>query len=80
MMTSLLVLSTILATSVAAPGGYTGLGGLYKGMNQNADYMVAAKKAANMAVNLAFEQDESLTSGVAAGRPERNTVRNSFVT
>merc|ERR1711877_86585 len=48
----------VLAASVVncAPGGYTGLGGLYK--NQNADYMPAAKHAAKMAVNI-FDEVES---------------------
>merc|ERR1711983_432157 len=46
----------VLAASVVncAPGGYTGLGGLYKNMNQNADYMPAAKIAANI-----FDEVES---------------------
>merc|ERR1712027_79413 len=52
----------VLAASVVncAPGGYTGLGGLYKNMNQNADYMQAAKHAAKMAVNI-FDEVESET-------------------
>merc|ERR1739848_68715 len=56
------VVLTVLAASVANchPGGYTGLGGLYKNMYQNADYMHSAKQAAKMAVNL-FE-DESLVN------------------
>merc|ERR1712168_1021195 len=46
----------VLAASVVncAPGGYTGLGGLYKNMNQNADYMPAAKIAVNI-----FDEVES---------------------
>merc|ERR1711937_607115 len=54
------VVLTVLAASVAncAPGGYTGLGGLYKNMNQNADYMPAAMHAAKMAVNI-FDEVES---------------------
>merc|ERR1712212_1419257 len=56
------VVLTVLAASVANchPGGYTGLGGLYKNMNQNADYMQAAKHAAKMAVNI-FDEVESET-------------------
>jgi len=63
----------VLAASTAncVPGGYTGLGGLYKNMNQNADYMEAAKHAAKMAVNI-FD-DESLIS-VSAQRPARQSV------
>ena len=63
----------VLAASTAncKPGGYTGLGGLYKNMNQNADYMEAAKHAAKMAVNI-FD-DESLIS-VSAQRPARQSV------
>merc|ERR1712123_447662 len=58
-------------TANCKPGGYTGLGGLYKNMNQNADYMEAAKHAAKMAVNI-FD-DESLIS-VSAQRPARQSV------
>merc|ERR1711970_1503710 len=56
------VVLTVLAASVANshPGGYTGLGGLYKNMNQNADYTQAAKHAAKMAVNI-FDEVESET-------------------
>ena len=57
--------------TLAAPGGYTGLGGLYRNMNQNADYMDAAKQAAKMAVNL-FD-DESLADETAL-RPARTAV------
>merc|ERR1712200_170569 len=59
-MLALVVLSALLVVSSAAPGGYTGLGGLYKNMNQNADYMQAAKHAAKMAVNI-FDEVESET-------------------
>merc|ERR1712029_571003 len=48
------------SVSYCHPGGYTGLGGLYKNMNQNADYMQAAKHAAKMAVNI-FDEVESET-------------------
>merc|ERR1712027_227894 len=57
-MLALVTLSALLVVSSAAPGGYTGLGGLYKNMNQNADYMPAAKRAAKMAVNI-FDEVES---------------------
>jgi hypothetical protein len=70
-MNCLLVLSSLLAATVAVPGGYTGYGGMYKNMNQNADYMHHAKMAAHMAKSLAFEEDESLRGGVAAVRPAR---------
>merc|ERR1711890_191261 len=53
-----------------APGGYTGLGGLYKNMNQKADYMPHAKNAAKLATQIAFEEDESLVGGQAV-RPAR---------
>merc|ERR1712058_148766 len=58
--TKMLPYSAVLAASVVncAPGGYTGLGGLYKNMNQNADYMPAARHAAKMAVNI-FDEVES---------------------
>merc|ERR1739840_48248 len=53
------------------PGGYTGLGGLYRNLDQNKDYMDAAKGAAQMAQHL-FE-DESLTLGLE-NRQTRQTV------
>ena len=62
-MLPLVVLSALLVVSSAAPGGYTGLGGLYKNMNQNADYMPHAKNAAKLATQIAFEEDESLVGG-----------------
>ena len=71
-MNSLLVLSSLLAVASAIPGGYTGLGGMYKTMNQNADYMHPAKMAAQMAKSLAFEQDESLRVVQDAVRPPRS--------
>ena len=67
-----LLLSSLLAAASAVPGGYTGYGGMYKGMNQNADYMHPAKMAAHMAKSLAFEQDESLANPQAV-RPARYT-------
>ena len=72
-MQSILAGMVIVMASVAhcAPGGYTGLGGLYKNMNQKADYMDAAKHAAKMAVNL-FE-DESLVL-TSESRPARQSV------
>merc|ERR1712080_79841 len=65
-MLALVTLSALLVVSSAAPGGYTGLGGLYKNMNQNADYMPHAKNA----TQIAFEEDESLVGGQAV-RPAR---------
>merc|ERR1712083_597681 len=63
------VVLTVLAASVANchPGGYTGLGGLYKNMNQNADYMQAAKHAAKMAVNI-FDDPELGDASVVRAR------------
>ena len=60
-MNALLILSSMFLSAQAIPGGYTGLGGLYKNMNQNADYMPHAKNAAKLATQIAFEEDESLT-------------------
>jgi len=57
---------------MAAPGGYTGIGGVYKNMNQKADYMAHAMKASQMALNL-FE-DESLSTG-----EEDRRVRQVYV-
>merc|ERR1711973_235838 len=66
----LFVVLCLVGASVAAPGGYTGIGGVYKNMNQKADYMSHAKKATQMALNL-FD-DESLTLSEEV-RPARNT-------
>ena len=67
-MLALVVLPALLVVSSAAPGGYTGYGGLYPNMNQNADYMAHAKNAAKLASQIAFEEDESL-SGAQVGSP-----------
>merc|ERR1712110_585799 len=69
-MLALVVLPALLVVCNAAPGGYTGYGGLYPNMNQNADYMAHAKNAAKLASQIAFEEDESL-SGAQAVRPAR---------
>ena len=66
-MLAFVLLPALLAVSSAAPGGYTGYGGLYPNMNQNADYMAHAKSAAKLATQIAFEDDESL-SGAQVGR------------
>merc|ERR1712024_311358 len=66
-MLALVTLSALLVVSSAAPGGYTGLGGLYKNMNQNADYMQAAKHAAKMAVNI-FDDPELGDASVVRAR------------
>lgn len=78
----LLLLLPCLAALVAAhPGGYTGLGGMYKDMNMNPETMHHAIQAANMAKHIeqqnAFEQDESLRSATAA-RPARSYVPTFF--
>merc|ERR1712243_98969 len=72
-MISLVVIPFLLATVSGFPGGYTGLGGLYKNMNQNADYIPHAKNAARLAEQIAFETDESLVGG-GQGRPARKAV------
>merc|ERR1712203_408569 len=70
---ALVVLPALLVVSSAAPGGYTGYGGLYPNMNQNADYMAHAKNAAKLASQIAFEEDESL-SGAQVNRAARRTA------
>merc|ERR1711990_843574 len=71
-MLALVVLPALLVVSSAAPGGYTGYGGLYPNMNQNAD-MAHAKNAAKLASQIAFEEDESL-SGAQVNRAARRTA------
>merc|ERR1712105_330205 len=76
-MISAILIPFLLAVPSAAPGGYTGLGGLYKNMNQNADYMPAAKNAARLAVEISFENDESLTGGsqdVTSGKQSTSRI------
>merc|ERR1712203_664848 len=70
-MKSVIAVMMFAGVAVAAPGGYTGYGGVYKNMNQGADYMNHAKSAAKMAINL-FE-DESLNI-VEEIRPARKAV------
>merc|ERR1712002_296852 len=57
----LFLVCCLVGASVAAPGGYTGIGGVYKNMNQNADYIGAARRATKMAFDLF--NDESLGFG-----------------
>merc|ERR1712203_1205167 len=70
-MKSVIAVMMFAGVAVAAPGGYTGYGGVYKNMNQGADYMNHAKSAAKMAINL-FE-DESLNFDEEV-RPARKAV------
>merc|ERR1739842_146496 len=70
-MKSMIAVMMFAGVALAAPGGYTGYGGVYKNMNQGADYMNHAKSAAKMAINL-FE-DESLNYEEEA-RPARKAV------
>ena len=60
----LFVLSSLLAAASAAPGGYTGYGGVYKDMNQKAGYTRPAKKAKTRPDRgqLALNQDELLVN------------------
>merc|ERR1712055_1231419 len=69
-MLALVLLPSSLGSVQRSPGGYTGYGGLYPNMNQNADYMAHAKSAAKLATQIAFEEDESLV-GAQAVRPAR---------
>merc|ERR1719350_2057921 len=62
-MKSFVVALALVAGAVAKPGGYTGYGGVYTGMN-------AAKQASKMAVDI-FD-DESLQGDIAQ-RAERNS-------
>merc|ERR1712158_153607 len=55
-MKSMIAVMMFAGVALAAPGGYTGYGGVYKNMNQGADYMSHAKSAAKMAINL-FEDE-----------------------
>merc|ERR1712083_315849 len=72
-MLAFVVLPTILALASAAPGGYTGLGGMYKNMQMHPETMHHAKMAASMAKSIAFEQDESLRGAPAGVRPSRSS-------
>merc|ERR1712212_475860 len=65
-----ILVACLVGLSVAAPGGYTGIGGVYKNMNQKADYMSHAKKASQMALDLFNDESLLLEAGE---RPARNT-------
>ena len=73
-MLAFVVLPTLFALASAAPGGYTGYGGMYKNMQMHPETMHHAKMAANMAKKFAFEQDESLRVGAAGVRPSRSSA------
>ena len=71
-MKSVIAVVMMAGVAVAAPsGGYTGLGGVYKELNQDADYIHLAKNAAKMQIDLF--QDESLTTDEEV-RPARLAV------
>ena len=71
-MLAFVVLPALLALASAAPGGYTGYGGMYKNMQMHPETMHHAKMAANMAKKFAFEQDESLRAAPGV-RPSRSS-------
>ena len=70
-MKSVIAVVMMAGVALAAPGGYTGLGGVYKELNQDADYIHLAKNAAKMQIDLF--QDESLTTDEEV-RPARKAV------
>ena len=70
-MKSVIAVVMMAGVALAAPGGYTGLGGVYKELNQDADYIHLAKNAAKMQIDLF--QDESLTTDEEV-RPARLAV------
>merc|ERR1719373_85811 len=70
-MKSVIAVVMMAGMALAAPGGYTGLGGVYKELNQDADYIHLAKNAAKMQIDLF--QDESLTTDEEV-RPARKAV------
>merc|ERR1712243_26660 len=73
MYATLISLSLISAAS-CLPGGYTGMGGMYKNMDQHKDYMPMAHFAANMALSL--ERDESLLPSHPMLSAHSSTYRN----
>ena len=46
-MKSVIAVVMMAGVALAAPGGYTGLGGVYKELNQDAEYIHLAKNAAS---------------------------------
>ena len=70
-MKSVIAVVMMAGVALAAPGGYTGIGGVYKELNQDADYIHLAKNAAKMQIDLF--QDESLTTDDEV-RPARKAV------
>ena len=75
-MRSIVAVMMLAGVALGAPGGYTGIGGVYENLNQKADYIPLAKNAAKMAFDL-FD-DESLVDeeGIRPGRqaPARKSV------
>lgn len=56
-MKMIIVICCLMGVAMSRPGGYTGIGGVYKNMNQKADYMSHAKKACKI---IFFYKKESL--------------------
>merc|ERR1719516_619539 len=73
------LLLSLLSVVSSLPGGYTGLGGMYKNMDQHKDYMPMAHFAAQMAQSL--ERDDSLapSSPLAPGSSYRSPRRRVYV-
>ena len=70
-MKSVIAVVMMAGVALAAPGGYTGLGGVYKELNQDADYIQLAKNAAKIQYDRF--QDETLTTDEEV-RPARLAV------
>ena len=70
-MKSVIAVMMMTGAALAAPGGYTGIGGVYKNLNQDADYIPLAKNAAKMQIDIF--QDESLAN-IEEDRPARKAV------
>ena len=51
-MKSVIAVMMMTGAALAAPGGYTGIGGVYKNLNQDADYIPLAKNASKMQIDI----------------------------
>merc|ERR1712243_127273 len=73
-----ILLFSLMEILACRPGGYTGTGGMFYSMNQTADYMHMAVKAAKMAISMETETPKSLDESLIAGSAYRGSRQSVY--